>query len=282
LALAASLEQASEHPLAHAFVKAARDRSCQMQPVRDFRAVPGQGVVGQVSGRRLLLGSPAFLSAAGVGWPGLDDRIQLLRKQGQTVLLLAVDGKLAALFGIADPLKPTSAAAVRQLRAEGLDPIMATGDSAEAAAFIAREAGIAADKVHAEMLPQQKQSFIKKLQARGKIVAMAGDGVNDAPALAQADVGIALGTGADIAMESAPLTLVRGDLRAIAQARALSRATITAIRQNLFLAFAYNALAIPLAAFGILSPVWASAAMTLSSLSVVVNSLRLRRASKLD
>jgi Cu+-exporting ATPase len=222
-----------------------------------------------------VLGNPAFFIAVGIPCNGIEDRVKTLRQQGQTVLLLAVDGRLTALFGVADPLKSTSAEAVRQLQGEGITLFMVTGDSAATAEFIARQAGIS--KVFAERLPQEKQKLIKELQGQGKLVAMAGDGINDAPALAQADVGIALGTGTDIAMESAALTLVHGDLRTIAQARALSRATIDTIMQNLLLAFAYNVLAIPLAASGLLDPILASAAMTLSSLSVVGNSLRLRR-----
>ena len=278
LRLAASLEQASEHPLALALVNAARAKNLSLEPVREFRAVPGQGVAGQVAGHPLLLGSLTYLASAGIPCAVVQDRVQTLRGQGQTVLLLAVDGRLAALFGVADMLKPSSIDAVRQLKSEGLDIIMATGDSRATAEFIARQVGITT--VHAEVLPQQKRQIILDLQAKGLIVAMAGDGINDAPALAQANVGIALGTGADIAMASAPLTLVRGDLRSIAEARALSRDTIVAIRQNLVLAFAYNVLAIPLAAFGILPPIAASAAMSLSSISVIGNSLRLRRAKK--
>ena len=279
LRLAASLEQASEHPLAAALVKAAREKNLTLTPVSDFRAAPGHGVAGQAAGHRLLLGNPSYLTSAGVSCTDAQTRLDALRAEGQTVLLLAVDGKLAALFGVADSLKPSSLEAVKQLKAEGLEIIMATGDSAAAAAFIARQLGI--DTVHAEVLPADKRRIIQELQAQGKIVAMAGDGINDAPALAQADVGIALGTGADIAMASAPLTLVRGDLRAIAEARGLSRATIRAIRQNLVLAFAYNVLAIPLAALGILPPIWASAAMSLSSVSVIGNSLRLRTTKRI-
>jgi heavy metal translocating P-type ATPase len=274
LRLAASLEQASEHPLARALVKASHERSLPLEPIHDFLASPGHGVAGAAAGRRLLLGNPAFLTSAGISCDAINDRLQTLRSQGQTVLLLAVDGKLSALFGVADSLKPSSIEAARQLQLEGVELIMATGDNAQTAEFIARQVGIA--KVYAEVLPHEKRTIIQDLQARGLVVAMAGDGINDAPALAQADAGIALGTGADIAMASAPLTLVRGDLRAIAAARALSRATIATIRQNLVLAFVYNLLAIPLAALGVLTPIWASAAMSLSSISVIGNSLRLR------
>jgi heavy metal translocating P-type ATPase len=274
LSLAASLEQASEHPLAKALTDEARLRHLPLAPVADFQSTPGRGVTGVVGGHRLVLGNASHLQAAGVTFDA-QDRLPALHESGQTALLLGVDGQLAAAFSVADRLKATTLEAVRQLQGEGLELIIATGDNRAAAETIARQVGI--QEVHAEVLPQDKRRIIQKLQAKGKIVAMAGDGINDAPALAQADVGIALGTGADIAMESAPLTLVRGDLRAIAEARALSRATIVTIRQNLFLAFAYNVLAIPLAAFGILTPIWASAAMSLSSVSVIGNSLRLRK-----
>jgi Cu+-exporting ATPase len=275
LRVAASLEQASEHPLAQALVRAAREKSLTLEPVRDFVATPGQGVAGTVDGKRLLLGNPPFLQAAGVACDSANERLLTLRAAEQTVLLLAIDGQLAALFGVADPLKATSAEAVQRLQGEGVEVIMLTGDSRATGDLIAGQVGIA--KVYAEVLPQDKRRIVQELQAQGKIVAMAGDGINDAPALAQADVGIALGTGTDIAMASAPLTLVRGDLSAIADARTLSRDTLRAIRQNLVLAFAYNVLAIPLAALHILTPVWASAAMSLSSVSVIANSLRLRK-----
>lgn len=266
LRLAASLEQASEHPLAAAIVKAARQRGLRPDSVTDFHATPGRGVTGLVGGKRILLGNQGT---------GQEPSAESMREQGMTVLFMSVDDRPAALFGVADPLKVTSAAAVRQLQSEGVEVVMATGDSPATAQFIARQAGI--QTVHAGLLPQDKRKLVQDLQARGLIVAMAGDGINDAPALAQANVGIALGTGADIAMASAPLTLVRGDLAAIAEARALSRATLAIIRQNLVLAFLYNVLAIPLAALGILSPAWAAAAMSLSSVSVIVNSLRLRK-----
>ena len=275
LRLAASLEQASEHPLARALVNSANEASLPLTGVQDFIATPGQGVAGIVDLRKLLLGNPAFLAADGISCEAVQHRLQALRAQGQTVLLFAVDGKLAALFGVADMLKSTSIEAVQRLKSEGLQLIMATGDSAATAQFVGQQVGIST--IHAEVLPQEKRKIVQDLQAQGLIVAMAGDGINDAPALAQADVGIALGTGTDIAMASAPLTLVRGDLRAIADARVLSRATLAAIRQNLVLAFAYNVLAVPLAAAGWLDPMLASAAMSLSSISVIVNSLRLRR-----
>ena len=274
LRLAASLEQASEHPLAAALLKAARDQGLKLAPVTDFHATVGLGVAGTVEGHRLVLGNQAMLARAGVSFDSVEPRVRALRELGQTVLLVAIDGRLAALFGVADTLRPTSVEAVRQLKSEGMRVIMATGDNAATAGFIARQVGI--DTVHADVLPQDKRHLVQELQAQGLIVAMAGDGINDAPALAQANIGIALGTGADIALESAPLTLVRGDLRSIVDARELSRDTLRAIRQNLVLAFAYNVLAIPLAAFGILPPIWASAAMSLSSISVAGNALRLR------
>ncbi|TMQ35589.1 MAG: HAD family hydrolase, partial [Planctomycetota bacterium] len=198
-----------------------------------------------------------------------------LRTQGQTVMLLAVDGRLAGLLAVADPIRPTTPEAVRLLHADGLRIIMVTGDSRTTAEAVARELGI--DEVIAEVLPQEKTAIVQRLQREGRIVAMAGDGINDAPALAQAHIGIAMGTGTDVAMESAALTLVRGDLRALARARRLSRATMRTIYQNLFLAFVYNVLSIPLAALGILPPILASAAMSLSSVSVIANSLRLRQ-----
>ena len=271
LQLAASLEQHSEHPLAVALVRVARQHDLRLDTVSDFVATPGGGVTGIIANRRVFLGSLAFLRATGVSAKPAPSN----GSPGATELYLAVDGQLIAKFGLADTLKPTSKEAVAHLQREGVNVIMATGDGMAAAQHIAKDVGIA--DVHAEMLPAAKRQLVQDLQAKGLIVAMAGDGINDAPALAQADVGIALGTGTDIAMASAPLTLVRGDLRVIVEARALSRATIWTIRQNLVLAFAYNVLAIPLAAFGILNPMLAAAAMSLSSVSVIVNSLRLRK-----
>ena len=231
----------------------------------------------------MVLGNAALLSDQGVTVGDLEGRIGTLRGQGQTVLLVAVDGRFAGLLGVADPLRTTTPEAIRLLHDDGLRVIMLTGDSRATAEAVARQTGI--DEIVAEVLPQQKHEVVKRLQAEGHVVAMAGDGINDAPALAQAQVGIAMGTGTDVAMESAGVTLVHGDLRAIARAHRLSRATMRNIRQNLFLAFVYNTLSVPVAAgvlypfLGILiSPIWASAAMSLSSLSVVGNSLRLRRA----
>jgi Cu+-exporting ATPase len=284
LRLAASLERGSEHPLAAALVKGAEDRGLPLAEVRDFQSVTGKGVTGTVEGRAMALGNTALLADLGVPVGALQDRLDALRGEGQTVMLAVVDRRLAGLIGVADPIRPTTLEAIRLLHADGLRIIMLTGDSRRTAEAVARQLGL--DEVVAEVLPQQKHEVVKRLQGEGHVVAMAGDGINDAPALAQAQVGIAMGTGTDVAMESAGVTLVRGDLRGIARARRLSRATMRNIRQNLFLAFVYNALSVPVAAgvlypfFGVLiSPIWASAAMTLSSLSVVGNALRLRRVS---
>jgi Cu+-exporting ATPase len=282
LRLAASLERSSEHPLAAAIVKGAEAKGIRLIEATDFRSITGKGVVGQVEGRAVALGNAGLLAEQGISVPDTQARIDTLRGQGQTVMLVAVDGRFAGMLGVADPVRSTTPEAIRLLHADGLRVIMLTGDSRATAEAVARQTGI--DEVLAEVLPQEKHEMVKRLQAEGSIVAMAGDGINDAPALAQAQVGIAMGTGTDVAMESAGVTLVRGDLRAIARARRLSRATMRNIRQNLFLAFVYNVLSIPVAAgvlyafLGVLiSPIWASAAMSLSSLSVVGNALRLRR-----
>jgi len=282
LRLAASLERGSEHPLAAAIVKGAEAKGLPLVEATDFRSVTGKGVVGQVEGHAVALGNAALLADLSIT-ANMQVRIDTLRGQGQTVMLVAVDGRFAGLLGVADPIRPTTPEAIQLLHAEGLRVIMLTGDSRATAEAVGRQTGI--DEVIAEVLPQQKHEVVKRLQAEGRIVAMAGDGINDAPALAQAQVGIAMGTGTDVAMESAGVTLVHGDLRAIARARRLSEATMRNIRQNLVLAFLYNALSIPVAAgvlypfMGVLiSPIWASAAMSLSSLSVVGNALRLRRA----
>jgi Cu+-exporting ATPase len=282
LHFAASLERGSEHPLAAAIVKGAEAKGVPLSPVHDFRSITGKGVIGQVDGRRVALGSQALMAEENVDLGPLASGIEALRTEGQTVMLVAVDSKVAGLLGVADPIRSSTLEAIRLLHAEGLHIIMLTGDSRTTAEAVARKIGI--DRVIAEVLPEQKALTIKRLQDEGHVVVMAGDGINDAPALAQAQVGIAMGTGTDVAMESAGVTLVQGDLRAIARARALSRATMRNIRQNLFLAFIYNAVSVPVAAgvlyplIGVLiSPIWASAAMSLSSLSVVGNSLRLRR-----
>jgi Cu+-exporting ATPase len=276
LRLAAGLERASEHPLATAVVKGAEERGIVPAEAHDFQSLPGKGVVGKVDGRPVVLGNVALLTGHGIDTADLLPRIEDLRKQGQTVMLLGVDGALAGLVGVADPIRASTPEAIRALHDDGLRVIMLSGDSKTTAEAVARRLGI--DEVIAEVLPQDKIAVVQRLQREGHVVAMAGDGINDAPALAQAQVGLAMGTGTDVAMESAGVTLVRGDLRGIARARRLSRATMRNIRQNLFLAFVYNILAVPLAAAGLISPVLASAAMTLSSLSVVGNALRLRRA----
>jgi Cu+-exporting ATPase len=274
LQLAASLERGSEHPLAEAVARSATERGINLVPATDFQSVTGKGVIGTVEGHSVLLGNPSFLAERGVVVTALNDRAEALRSQGQTVVLLAVDGKLVGLLGIADPIRASTPEAIRLLHADGLRIIMLTGDNRTTAQAVARQLSI--DEVIAGVSPADKSAVVGRLQDEGRVVAMAGDGVNDAPALARARIGIAMGTGTDVAMESAGITLVRGDLRAIARARRLSRFTLSAIRQNLFLAFVYNTLSIPLAAFGFLNPVVAGAAMSLSSLSVVGNSLRLR------
>jgi len=280
--LAAALEQSSEHPLAAAILSAARDRRISVPAAADFRSVPGKGIVGRVDGVSAALGNLAMIEEAGVNTDVARSKADELRRAGQTVMFLALDGMLAALLGVADPIKATTAEAITALHAEGLRIVMLTGDNRVTAEAVARQLQI--DEVRADVLPTEKRAAVQDLQRGGRIVAMAGDGVNDAPALAEAAVGIAMGTGADVAIESAGITLVKGDLRAIVRARRLSRATMRNIRQNLFLAFVYNAIGVPVAA-GLLypltgtliSPIWASAAMTFSSVSVIGNALRLRR-----
>jgi Cu+-exporting ATPase len=277
----ASLEKVSEHPLAEAIVRGAEERAVQTGPVTDFRSVTGQGVVGTVDGRTVAIGNTAMLSETGATVTSTE-RADALRRNGETVMFVAVDGAYAGLVGVADRIKTTTVETINSLHDEGLRIVMLTGDSRVTAEAVARSVGI--DTVEAEVLPEQKAAVIKRLQAEGRRVAMAGDGINDAPALAQADVGIAMGTGTDVAMESAGVTLVHGDLRGLVRARRLSRATMRNIRQNLFFAFIYNVLGVPVAAgalypaFGLLlSPIIASAAMTFSSVSVIGNALRLRR-----
>jgi len=281
LRLAATLERASEHPLAAAVVAAAEQRGLRLGTAESFRSITGKGVVGRVDGVDLALGSPALLRDLGLVPGGLAARADELRRDGQTVLLVAVDGVERGLLGVADPVKASTPEALRLLRDEGLRIVMLTGDNQTTAEAVARQLGIA--EVEAEVLPEHKRDVVARLVEAGRIVAMAGDGVNDAPALARAHVGIAMGTGTDVAMESAGVTLVRGDLRGIVRARRLSRATMRNIRQNLVLAFVYNALGVPIAAgvlypvFGVLlSPMIAAAAMSLSSVSVIGNALRLR------
>jgi P-type Cu+ transporter len=281
LRLAASVERASEHPLADAIVRAASERKLELGKVEEFDSPTGKGATGTVDGKTILLGNSKFLASLGVETQSLDADAERLRGDGATVINIAVDGKLAGLFAIADPIKPSTPAALEALAAEGIKVIMLTGDNRTTADAVARKLGIA--DVEAEVLPDQKSAVVTKLQKAGRIVAMAGDGVNDAPALAAAEVGIAMGTGTDVAMESAGITLLGGDLGGIVRARRLSQATMRNIRQNLFFAFIYNAAGIPIAAgilyptFGILlSPIIAAAAMALSSVSVVGNALRLR------
>jgi Cu+-exporting ATPase len=281
LRLVASLEQSSEHPLASAIVKGAQEKGIALSSVQDFSSTTGKGVQGIVDGHAVALGNAAMLSSLGMNADSLVHAADKLRAKGQTAMFAAIDGKPAAIISVADPIKATTPEALKQLKAEGLHIVMLTGDSKATAKAIAEQLGI--DDYEAEVLPERKSELVRQLQAQGRKVAMAGDGVNDAPALAQAHVGIAMGTGTDVAMESAGVTLVKGDLIGIVRARRLSHATMRNIRQNLFFAFIYNALGVPVAAgilypfFGLLlSPVIASAAMALSSVSVIVNSLRLR------
>jgi Cu+-exporting ATPase len=283
LRLAATLERGSEHPLASAIVQGAEQRSVALGNATGFRSITGEGVLGTVDGRRVALGNARLLAREGIDQGALAARADALRSDGQTVMWLAVDGHAAGLLGVTDPIKPTTEAALAELRAEGLEIVMLTGDHRSTAEVVARRLGIA--RVEAEVLPQDKQAIVERLQREGRVVAMAGDGINDGPALARADVGIAMGTGTDVAIESAGITLVKGDLRALVRARRLSRATMRNIRQNLAFAFGYNALGVPVAAgvlfpvFGwLLSPMIASAAMSLSSVSVIGNALRLHRA----
>jgi Cu+-exporting ATPase len=281
LHLAASLERGSEHPLAAALVAGAESRGLELSNPEAFEASIGRGVVGRVKGRTLALGSERLLEDLGVPHSELAARAQSLRAEGRTVVLLAVEGRPAGLLAIHDPIKATTRDAIVTLQRDGLRVVMLTGDGRPTAEAVAGELGL--DEVIAEVLPDEKREIVRQLQQEGHVVAMAGDGVNDAPAIAQAQVGIAMGSGTDAALESAGITLVQGDLRAIVRARRLSRATLRNIRQNLFFAFVYNALGIPVAAgvlyplFGVLlSPMLAAAAMSLSSVSVISNALRLR------
>jgi Cu+-exporting ATPase len=281
LQLAASVERSSEHPLADAIVRSAKERNLDLANVEEFDSPTGKGVSGKVNGRLVLLGNSTFLNASGIETQALEAQAEKLRGDGATVINVAVDGKLAGILAIADPVKQSTPDALKALAAEGIKVIMLTGDNRTTANAVAKQLGIA--DVEAEVLPGQKSAVVSKFQKAGRIVAMAGDGVNDAPALAAADVGIAMGTGTDVAMESAGVTLLGGDLGGIVRARRLSQATMSNIRQNLFFAFMYNAAGIPIAAgilyptFGLLlSPIIAAAAMALSSVSVVGNALRLR------
>ncbi|MGA9721830.1 MAG: copper-translocating P-type ATPase, partial [Candidatus Binatus sp.] len=284
LRLAASLERGSEHPLAAAIVAGAEERKLTLATAGEFKSATGQGVTGRIEGRAVVLGNQSMMRERGIAFEAISADADAQRKDGHTVMFVAIDGRPAGLIGVADPIKASTAEALRMLRDDGVKIVVLTGDNRVTAAAVAKKLGI--DRVEAEVMPDQKASVVKRLQAEGRIVAMAGDGINDAPALAQAEVGIAMGTGTDVAMESAGVTLVKGDLRGIAKARRLSRATMRNIRQNLFFAFVYNTLGIPIAA-GVLypvsglllSPIIASAAMSFSSVSVITNALRLKRVS---
>ena len=282
LRLGASLEGASEHPLAEAIVRGAQEKGIELVQAKDFQSVTGKGVTGDIDGHKVALGNLKLLESIGVDAGDLPQQADRLRAEGQTVMFLVIDGKAVGLLGVADPIKASTAEAIRDLHAEGIKVVMLTGDSHRTAEAVASKLGI--DQVQAEVLPEQKAEAVKQLQAAGRVVAMAGDGINDAPALAQAHVGIAMGTGTDVAMESAGVTLVKGDLRGIVRARHLSRSTMRNIRQNLFFAFIYNSVGVPVAAgvlypvFGLLlSPIIAAAAMSFSSVSVISNALRLRK-----
>jgi Cu+-exporting ATPase len=284
LRLAASLERGSEHPLAAAIVAGAEKKGLTLMPAQDFKSITGQGVTAHIGGRLVALGNKHMMDELGSATDAASASADAERKNGHTVMYVAVDGQLAGLIGVADPIKASTSEALKILQEDGVKIVVLTGDNRVTAQAVARKLGI--EEVEAEVLPEQKASVVKRLQSQGRIVAMAGDGINDAPALAQAQVGIAMGTGTDVAMESAGVTLVKGDLRGIAKARRLSRATMRNIRQNLFFAFFYNALGVPLAAgvlypvFGLLlSPIIASAAMSFSSVSVIANALRLRTVS---
>jgi len=281
LSLAAALERNSEHPLAAAIVDAAKERGLAMAPVEDFSSVTGKGVIGTVEGRTLAIGNARMLDEVSVDPGPARAQAEDRRRNGETVMFVASETAVIGLICVADPIKETTPAALEALRKAGLSIVMLTGDNALTAKAVGARLGI--DRIEADVLPQDKSNVVKALQSQGRVVAMAGDGVNDAPALAQADIGVAMGTGTDVAMESAGVTLVKGDLMGIIRARHLSRATMRNIRQNLFFAFIYNALGVPVAAgvlypaFGLtLSPIIAAAAMSLSSVSVVANALRLR------
>ena len=281
LALVAALERGSEHPLAAAILDGAQARGLSLPTATGTEAVTGKGIAGQVGGRRVAFGNARLMADAKVPVAAMEAEADRLRDAGATAMFVAVDGAPAGLIAVSDPPKENAAAAVKALRQAGLEVVMLTGDSRRTAEAVARTLGI--DRVEAEVLPAEKQEVVKRLQARGRVVAMAGDGVNDAPGLAQADVGIAMGTGTDVAIESAGITLLQGDLYGILQARQLSRATLRNIRQNLVFAFGYNSIGVPIAAgilfpaFGLLlSPMIAALAMSLSSVSVIGNALRLR------
>jgi Cu+-exporting ATPase len=283
LGLVAAVERASEHPLAAAIVRGAAERGVELDEATDFESVTGQGVIAVVSGKQVALGNHRLMDSLGISTVDPSAGAEALRAKGQTVMFVGVDGTCAGLLGVADPIKDSTPEAVRRLHDDGIRIVMLTGDGRTTAEAVARELGI--DEVVAEVQPEGKVHVVKRLQGEGRQVAMAGDGINDAPALAEAHVGIAMGTGTDVAMESAGVTLVKGDLLGIVRARALSRATMRNIKENLFFAFVYNSAGVPIAAgvlypfFGILlSPIIAAAAMSFSSVSVITNALRLRRA----
>ena len=281
---AASLDALSEHPLAVAIVNHAKQQNLALKTVAQFESITGQGVSGQIDGKSVLLGNLRLMEAQTIDVSALQSEVQALRVLGQTVMFLAINNQIAGIVSVADPIKSTTLEAIQQLHAAGLKIVVLTGDNATTAAAVAKQLGL--DDFKADVMPEDKLNYLKELQQQGRIVAMAGDGVNDAPALAQANVGIAMGTGTDVAMNSARIVLVKGDLRGIAKARLLSQHTMKNIRQNLFFAFIYNFIGVPIAAgalypwFGIvLSPMIASAAMALSSVSVITNALRLRNAA---
>jgi Cu+-exporting ATPase len=282
LRLVAATERKSEHPLGQAIVRRAEERNLKLSPVSGFNALAGHGVEATVEGRTVLLGNARLMAERGVALDGFEERAARLAEDGKTPVYAAVDGRFSGLLAIADEIKPESKAAISAMQSMGLEVVMMTGDNHLTAEAVARSVGI--NRVLAEVLPEDKAREVKRLQAEHKLVGMVGDGINDAPALAQADVGIAIGTGTDVAIEASDITLIRGDLRGVVTAISLSRATIRTIKQNLFWAFIYNVIGIPVAAGllypftgWLLSPVIASAAMSLSSVSVVTNSLRLRR-----
>jgi len=282
LQIAASLEYSSEHPIAQAIVKEVESQNIQLLAIKEFNSVTGQGITGSVNNHTVAIGNIKLLESLNVETILLKKRAQRLRAEGATVILVAIDNEPAGLIAVADPIKETTNDAIKTLHEEGLKVVMLTGDNATTANAVAKNLNI--DKVHADVLPNEKAKVVKMLQEQGEIVAMAGDGINDAPALAQAHVGIAMGTGTDVAMQSSGVTLIKGDLRGIVKARRLSRATMKNIRQNLFFAFIYNSFGVPIAAgvlypfFGILlSPMIAATAMSFSSVSVILNALRLKK-----